>query len=198
VTGISRSTTYSLLGGKKKTMAARNPRTTATRKTTRRIHFLRFVDKDTMINLCAVLSLLGYRTDGTSISVKLAGSNSNGLCPAPPEIQYRSPTKLPHQTSSTWQQADPLGWGITRLVRIRALEGHSKRISKWTLARELNPRCYRSMPITDVAKKQLAQRHRLFYKICRSCGVRNSAAAYRCRKCRSSSLRWKKRELGAK
>ncbi|MCJ7505774.1 50S ribosomal protein L40e [Candidatus Bathyarchaeota archaeon] len=54
------------------------------------------------------------------------------------------------------------------------------------------------MPITDVAKKQLAQRHRLFYKICRNCGVRNAPGAYRCRKCRSGSLRWKKRELGAK
>src|SRR5438445_281583 len=26
------------------------------------------------------------------------------------------------------------------------------------------------MPITDVRKKQLAQRHRLFFKICRTCG----------------------------
>ncbi|MEM2942796.1 MAG: 50S ribosomal protein L40e [Candidatus Bathyarchaeia archaeon] len=54
------------------------------------------------------------------------------------------------------------------------------------------------MPITDIVKKQLAQRHRLFYKLCRKCGVRNSASAYRCRRCRSQDLRWKKRELGAK
>ena len=54
------------------------------------------------------------------------------------------------------------------------------------------------MPITDIAKKQLAQKHRLFYKICRDCGVKNSAAAYRCRKCLGGHLRWKKRELGAK
>ncbi|TMI41184.1 50S ribosomal protein L40e [Candidatus Bathyarchaeota archaeon] len=54
------------------------------------------------------------------------------------------------------------------------------------------------MPITDVAKKQLAQRHRLFFKICRTCGSRNSANAYRCRRCRGDNLRWKKRELGAK
>jgi large subunit ribosomal protein L40e len=54
------------------------------------------------------------------------------------------------------------------------------------------------MPITDVFKKQLAQRHRLFYKICRKCGVRNAPSAIRCRKCRSYDLRWKKRELGAK
>ncbi|TMI27587.1 50S ribosomal protein L40e [Candidatus Bathyarchaeota archaeon] len=53
-------------------------------------------------------------------------------------------------------------------------------------------------PITDVAKKQLAQRHRLFYKICRTCGSRNSSNAYRCRRCRGDNLRWKKRELGAK
>jgi len=54
------------------------------------------------------------------------------------------------------------------------------------------------MPITDVMKKQLAQRHRLFFKICRTCGSRNSQNAYRCRRCRGDNLRWKKRELGAK
>src|SRR2546428_9140476 len=54
------------------------------------------------------------------------------------------------------------------------------------------------MPITDVMKKQLAQRHRLFFKICRTCGSRNSPNAYRCRRCRGDNLRWKKRELGAK
>lgn len=54
------------------------------------------------------------------------------------------------------------------------------------------------MPITDVAKKQLAQRHRLFYKICRKCGARNAIAADRCRKCRGGDLRLKNRELGAK
>ncbi|HEX4921008.1 MAG TPA: 50S ribosomal protein L40e [Candidatus Bathyarchaeia archaeon] len=54
------------------------------------------------------------------------------------------------------------------------------------------------MPITDVMKKQLAQKHRLFFKICRTCGSRNSPNAYRCRRCRGDNLRWKKRELGAK
>ncbi|WP_455278288.1 50S ribosomal protein L40e [[Eubacterium] cellulosolvens] len=54
------------------------------------------------------------------------------------------------------------------------------------------------MPITEMEKKQLAQKRRLFYKICRDCGVKNSSAASRCRKCRGSDLRWKKRELGAK
>jgi len=54
------------------------------------------------------------------------------------------------------------------------------------------------MPITDVVKKQLAQKHRLHYKVCRNCGARNPGPAMRCRKCRGYNLRWKKRELGAK
>jgi len=51
------------------------------------------------------------------------------------------------------------------------------------------------MPITDPFKKALAQRHRLYMKICRECGARNAASAVKCRKCRSKSLRWKKREI---
>ena len=54
------------------------------------------------------------------------------------------------------------------------------------------------LPITDVVKKQLAQKHRLYYKICRNCGSKNAADAKRCRKCRNYNLRWKKRELGTK
>lgn len=54
------------------------------------------------------------------------------------------------------------------------------------------------MPITDVFKKQLAQEHRLHYKVCRDCGARNAKGATGCRKCRGHNLRWKKRELGAK
>ncbi|MEM4311241.1 MAG: 50S ribosomal protein L40e [Nitrososphaerales archaeon] len=54
------------------------------------------------------------------------------------------------------------------------------------------------MPITDAMKKQIAQRRRLFLKICMSCGARNSINADRCRKCRSSDLRLKNRALGAK
>jgi large subunit ribosomal protein L40e len=54
------------------------------------------------------------------------------------------------------------------------------------------------LPITDVSKKQLAQRHRLFYKLCRRCGSRNPMGAEKCRKCRSRNLRLKNRELGAK
>jgi large subunit ribosomal protein L40e len=54
------------------------------------------------------------------------------------------------------------------------------------------------LPITDVFKKQLAQKHKLHYKVCRSCGARNALAASMCRKCRGHNLRLKKRELGAK
>lgn len=54
------------------------------------------------------------------------------------------------------------------------------------------------MPITDIFKKTLAQKSRLYYKICRHCGVRNAGSAEKCRKCHSTNLRWKKRELGAK
>ena len=51
------------------------------------------------------------------------------------------------------------------------------------------------MPITDPFKKALAQRRRLYMKICRECGARNAVSAVKCRKCRSKSLRWKKREI---
>jgi large subunit ribosomal protein L40e len=51
------------------------------------------------------------------------------------------------------------------------------------------------MPILDPIKKSIAQKHRLYMKICRDCGVRNAATALKCRKCKSKNLRWKKREL---
>jgi large subunit ribosomal protein L40e len=54
------------------------------------------------------------------------------------------------------------------------------------------------MPITDVMKKQLAQRRRLFFKICLKCGSKNPMSATRCRKCRSEYLRLKNRALAAK
>jgi large subunit ribosomal protein L40e len=54
------------------------------------------------------------------------------------------------------------------------------------------------MPITDTFKKQLAQRRRLFFKICFKCGARNSIDAIRCRKCRGDKMRLKNRALGAK
>jgi large subunit ribosomal protein L40e len=53
----------------------------------------------------------------------------------------------------------------------------------------------RVMPILDPIKKSIAQKHRLYMKICRECGVRNAATALKCRKCKSKNLRWKKREL---
>ncbi|MCP8323837.1 MAG: 50S ribosomal protein L40e [Candidatus Methylarchaceae archaeon HK02M2] len=54
------------------------------------------------------------------------------------------------------------------------------------------------MPITDTIKKQLAQKRRLFFKICLKCGSKNPLPATRCRKCRSENLRLKNRSLGAK
>jgi large subunit ribosomal protein L40e len=53
----------------------------------------------------------------------------------------------------------------------------------------------RQMPVLDPIKKSIAQKHRLYMKICRDCGVRNAATALKCRKCKSKNLRWKKREL---
>ncbi|MEM2909489.1 MAG: 50S ribosomal protein L40e [Nitrososphaerota archaeon] len=51
------------------------------------------------------------------------------------------------------------------------------------------------MPIRDTELLQLAQRRKLYVKICRNCGVRNPASAEKCRKCRSRNLRWKRREI---
>nr|AIF08514.1 ribosomal protein L40e (RP-L40e, RPL40) [uncultured marine thaumarchaeote KM3_31_E07]AIF08586.1 ribosomal protein L40e (RP-L40e, RPL40) [uncultured marine thaumarchaeote KM3_31_F07] len=55
-----------------------------------------------------------------------------------------------------------------------------------------------SMPITDAFKKQIAQKRRLFFKICFKCGVRNPIDATRCRKCKRDQLRLKNRSLGVK
>ncbi|MEM3403931.1 MAG: 50S ribosomal protein L40e [Nitrososphaeria archaeon] len=54
------------------------------------------------------------------------------------------------------------------------------------------------MPITDAIKKQIAQKRRLFFKICLNCGSKNSFRAERCRKCGSKSLRLKNRQVGPK
>ena len=54
------------------------------------------------------------------------------------------------------------------------------------------------MPVTDPEKKQIAQRARLYMKICFNCGARNSLAATRCRKCHNKYLRLKNRALGIK
>ena len=47
-------------------------------------------------------------------------------------------------------------------------------------------------------KKSLAQRYRLYYKVCRKCGSKNPPTAEKCRRCKSKNLRWKRRTLGIK
>ena len=54
------------------------------------------------------------------------------------------------------------------------------------------------MPVADPLKKQIAQRARLYMKICISCGARLDISATRCRKCKSTTLRQKNRALGIK
>jgi large subunit ribosomal protein L40e len=54
------------------------------------------------------------------------------------------------------------------------------------------------MPITDATKKQIAQKRRLFFKICLKCGTKNNIRAERCRKCGSRDLRLKNRQVGPK
>ena len=54
------------------------------------------------------------------------------------------------------------------------------------------------MPIADVTKKQIAQKRRLFLKVCLRCGARNELQATRCRKCHASVLRLKNRSVGLK
>jgi large subunit ribosomal protein L40e len=51
------------------------------------------------------------------------------------------------------------------------------------------------MPISDPEKLMLAQMYRLNYKICRRCGAHNPMSAERCRKCKSTSLRVKHKEI---
>ncbi|MGI0027011.1 MAG: 50S ribosomal protein L40e [Nitrosopumilaceae archaeon] len=54
------------------------------------------------------------------------------------------------------------------------------------------------MPITDPLKKQIAQKARLHFKVCFSCGAKNPIGATRCRKCHNTYLRLKNRTLGIK
>ena len=54
------------------------------------------------------------------------------------------------------------------------------------------------MVVSDPLKKQIAQKARLHMKICISCGARLDMSATRCRKCRSTTLRLKNRQLGIK
>ena len=54
------------------------------------------------------------------------------------------------------------------------------------------------MPIADSTKKQIAEKRRLFLKVCLRCGARNPLDAERCRKCKPSDLRLKNRSVGLK
>ncbi|MEW5840131.1 MAG: 50S ribosomal protein L40e [Thermoproteota archaeon] len=54
------------------------------------------------------------------------------------------------------------------------------------------------MPITDPAKKQIAQQRRLYFKVCFKCGAKNHIDAEKCRKCHGNQMRPKNRTLGAK
>jgi len=54
------------------------------------------------------------------------------------------------------------------------------------------------MPIADVTKKQIAQKRRLYLKVCLRCGARNPIQAERCRKCKARDLRLKNRSVGLK
>ena len=54
------------------------------------------------------------------------------------------------------------------------------------------------MPITDPAKRLIAQKALLHLKICFECGARNDIGATRCRRCRCKYLRLKNRNMGAK
>lgn len=78
---------------------------------------------------------------------------------------------------------------------------HPYRIDE-SLYRDLYLRVYFTeedvMPIRDPVKREIAMRKRLYLKICRECGVRNSPNAEKCRNCRSYNLRWKHREPAVK
>jgi len=54
------------------------------------------------------------------------------------------------------------------------------------------------MPIRDPVKKTIAQNRRLFIKICRKCGARNSPRAEKCRKYHTYNPIWKHREIMGK
>ena len=66
---------------------------------------------------------------------------------------------------------------------------------EYTLVRDL--RSYPNNARTH-SKKQIAQKRRLFLKVCLRCGARNALQATRCRKCHASVLRLKNRSVGLK
>ncbi|MBS7288359.1 MAG: 50S ribosomal protein L40e [Candidatus Freyarchaeota archaeon] len=50
------------------------------------------------------------------------------------------------------------------------------------------------MPISDPDKRRIAAYHLLQMKICRRCYARNPLSATKCRRCKSTRLRLKKRK----
>ncbi|MEM2128016.1 MAG: 50S ribosomal protein L40e [Candidatus Bathyarchaeia archaeon] len=50
------------------------------------------------------------------------------------------------------------------------------------------------MSLRDPFKLELAKRHLLDKKVCRSCGATNPLGAVKCRKCRSKNLRLKRKK----
>lgn len=54
------------------------------------------------------------------------------------------------------------------------------------------------MPIADLEKLKIVEERVLNKKICRKCGAINPPTATRCRRCRSTNLRFKRRKLSPK
>ncbi len=54
------------------------------------------------------------------------------------------------------------------------------------------------MALRDPFKLELARKNTIEFKICRYCGARNSIKAVKCRKCRSTNLRLKKKKAAAR
>ncbi len=54
------------------------------------------------------------------------------------------------------------------------------------------------MPISDPELMRIVEKRILDKKVCRNCGALNPPTATRCRRCRSSNLRPKKKALAVK
>ncbi|BDB97067.1 MAG: 50S ribosomal protein L40e [Saccharolobus sp.] len=54
------------------------------------------------------------------------------------------------------------------------------------------------MPLTDPVKLQIVQQRVFMKKVCRKCGALNPIRATKCRRCHSTNLRLKKKELPTK
>uniref|UniRef100_A0A7C2VM59 Large ribosomal subunit protein eL40 n=1 Tax=Ignisphaera aggregans TaxID=334771 RepID=A0A7C2VM59_9CREN len=54
------------------------------------------------------------------------------------------------------------------------------------------------MPLTDPELMKLVEKRLLNKKVCRTCGALNPPSATRCRRCRSSNLRPKKKNIPTK